>query len=64
VSRSTRADPAAFLESADLNQGSWWPEYVAWLAERSGTKKDAPDSLGGAGMPPLEPAPGGYVLEH
>ena len=58
-----RAEPGQ-AATHHLNQGSWWPEYVAWLAERSGTKKDAPDSLGGAGMPPLEPAPGGYVLEH
>jgi len=58
------ADPAAWADSAEQHTGSWWPDYVAWLAERSGKKKDAPDSLGGAGMVPLEPAPGSYVLQH
>ena len=52
------------LESAEQHTDSWWPDFVAWLGERSGEKKDAPDSLGGAGMAPLEPAPGTYVLEH
>ena len=57
-------DPAAWADSAKKHTGSWWPDYVAWLAERSGNKKDAPDSLGGAGMMPVEPAPGSYVLQH
>jgi len=57
-------DPAAWADSAEQHTGSWWPDYVAWLAERGGKKKDAPDSLGGAGMVPLEPAPGSYVLQH
>jgi hypothetical protein len=47
--------------SAEQGSGSWWPDYAAWLAERSGEKKDAPGSIGGAGMEPLEPAPGSYV---
>jgi poly[(R)-3-hydroxyalkanoate] polymerase subunit PhaC len=57
-------DPAAWVESAEKNADSWWPDFAAWLSERSGTKKAAPDSLGGAGMEPLAPAPGNYVLEH
>ena len=58
------ADPAAWVEAAERNSGSWWPDFVAWLGERSGNKKDAPETLGGAGLTPLEPAPGSYVLEH
>jgi len=58
------ADPAAWVETAEQNSGSWWPDFVAWLGERSGNKKDAPETLGGAGMAPLQPAPGSYVLEH
>jgi polyhydroxyalkanoate synthase subunit PhaC len=57
-------DPAAWVESAEKNADSWWPDFIAWLGERSGPKKAAPDSLGGAGMEPLAPAPGSYVLEH
>jgi poly(3-hydroxyalkanoate) synthetase len=57
-------DPAFWVESADRHTDSWWPDFVAWLGERSGEKKDAPAALGGAGMAPLEPAPGFYVLER
>ena len=56
-------DPAAWAEAAEKNKDSWWPDFVAWVAERSGDRKDAPDSPGGSGMPPIEPAPGSYVLE-
>jgi polyhydroxyalkanoate synthase subunit PhaC len=57
-------DPAFWTESAEQHSDSWWPDFVSWLGERSGKKKAAPEALGGAGMAPLEPAPGSYVLEH
>jgi polyhydroxyalkanoate synthase len=57
-------DPAFWLESADQHTDSWWPDFVSWLGERSGKKQAAPEVLGGAGMAPLEPAPGSYVLER
>jgi polyhydroxyalkanoate synthase len=57
-------DPAFWAESAEQHTDSWWPDFVAWLGERGGEKKDAPESLGGAGMSALEPAPGSYVREH
>jgi polyhydroxyalkanoate synthase len=57
-------DPEFWVESAERHTDSWWPDFVAWLGERSGEKKDAPAALGGAGMAPLEPAPGSYVLER
>ena len=57
-------DPEFWLESAEQHSDSWWPDFVAWLGERGGEKKDAPQSLGGAGMAPMEPAPGTYVLQH
>jgi polyhydroxyalkanoate synthase subunit PhaC len=56
-------DPEFWAESAEQQSDSWWPDFVSWLGERSGKKKDAPDTLGGAGMAPLEPAPGSYVRE-
>ncbi|MUL80242.1 alpha/beta fold hydrolase [Mycobacterium sp. CBMA247] len=58
------ADPEAWLKSAVKQPDSWWPDFAAWLADRSGNRKAAPDTLGGAGMEPMEPAPGSYVLEH
>jgi polyhydroxyalkanoate synthase subunit PhaC len=56
-------DPQQWLDSAEQHADSWWPDYVSWLAERSGSKVDAPKTLGGEGLPPLGPAPGSYVME-
>ncbi|OBH01116.1 poly(3-hydroxyalkanoate) polymerase [Mycobacterium sp. E2699] len=56
-------DPQQWLESSTQSSDSWWPDYVGWLDERSGPKVDAPKALGGEGLPPLGPAPGGYVME-
>jgi polyhydroxyalkanoate synthase subunit PhaC len=58
------SDPTAWLEQAEKKRDSWWPDFAAWLGERSGTKKQAPSSLGGTGMAAIEPAPGSYVREH
>ncbi len=56
-------DPQQWLESSQKSSDSWWPDYVKWLAERSGPEVDAPKALGGEGLPPLGPAPGSYVME-
>ena len=53
-----------WLAQAETVQGSWWADYTAWLADRSGEMKDAPRKLGSAKFPPLDPAPGTYVLER
>jgi polyhydroxyalkanoate synthase subunit PhaC len=57
-------DPAAWLQTAEKSTDSWWPDFVAWLGQRGGAKKPAPATLGGAGMAPMEPAPGSYVLQR
>jgi polyhydroxyalkanoate synthase subunit PhaC len=56
-------DPQQWLDSAQKFSDSWWPDYVQWLAERSGREVDAPKALGADDLPPLGPAPGGYVME-
>jgi polyhydroxyalkanoate synthase subunit PhaC len=57
-------DPDAWLEAASSQVGSWWPEWDAWLAARSG-KPAAIPSMGAAaaGLKPLCAAPGTYVLQ-
>src|SRR5215210_6563338 len=51
-----------WLQSATRHDGSWWPDWTAWLTARSG-EKGKPPSLGSKKHPPLEDAPGTYVLE-
>jgi len=58
------SDPRVWLRTAQTAPGSWWPDYSAWLAERSGGRKDRPPGLGGEGFPPQEAAPGTYVLDR
>jgi polyhydroxyalkanoate synthase len=55
--------PEQWLDSAQQFADSWWPDYVGWLGERSGSEVDAPKTLGGEDLPPLGPAPGSYVME-
>jgi polyhydroxyalkanoate synthase len=55
--------PDEWLESADNQQDSWWPDYAAWLAQRSGSDKAAPEVLGTSELVPLTAAPGSYVRE-
>jgi polyhydroxyalkanoate synthase subunit PhaC len=55
------ADPHAWVAQADMRQGSWWPDYVTWLAQRSGESKPAPRALGSRSFRPTAKAPGSYV---
>src|SRR6266851_2659700 len=52
-----------WMEGATRHDGSWWSDWLAWLGLRSGQRVALP-SLGSADHPPLEPAPGSYVLER
>ena len=63
VNDALPADADEWLAGATMARGSWWEDWTAWLGERSGDERDAPAALGAAGHPPLEPAPGTYVLE-
>ena len=60
----TPPDPAQWQAQASTVKGSWWPDYSAWLAERSGGQKARPRALGRGAFQPLAPAPGTYVLDH
>jgi len=53
-------DPKAWLAGATQKEGSWWPDWAAWLAKRSGKKVPARDPSNGR-LKPIEDAPGSYV---
>ena len=54
--------PEDWRAGATKHEGSWWPRWGAWLAERSGPKIPA-RRPGDSTHPPLCPAPGIYVLK-
>jgi polyhydroxyalkanoate synthase len=57
-------DPDAWQASAERKDGSWWPEWIAWLQERSGEPM-CPPRIGApeTGFSILGDAPGTYVLQ-
>ncbi|KAB0542160.1 PHA/PHB synthase family protein [Kerstersia gyiorum] len=56
------ADPDLWLQAATQHAGSWWPDWLAWLAPHGGRQRRAPQKLGNTRYKPLEPAPGRYVM--
>ena len=58
-------DPDAWFDATPKRDGSWWPEWVRWLDARSSAERTPPPITGRpeAGLAPLAPAPGTYVLE-
>ena len=58
------ADVDDWLKGTEEVAGSWWPYWMEWVQQRSGKLKPAPTALGSKAHPPLEPAPGLYVLEQ
>jgi len=57
------AQAQAWREQATRHAGSWWPYWLGWIKARSGDMRSAPAALGSARHPPLEAAPGRYVME-
>lgn len=53
----------AWLEGAQEKPGSWWPDWDAWLKQRSTGTIPAPAKPGNETYPVIEPAPGRYVKE-
>ena len=56
-------DPDDWLEGADFHEGSWWPEWDAWLSPRSGKLVEARIPGSTESHPALAAAPGTYVTE-
>ena len=58
-------DPETYLATAPRKDGSWWPEWAAWLAARSGAAVEPPEmGAARAGYAPRCDAPGTYVLQQ
>ncbi len=53
---------AAWLAGAKKHEGSWWGDWTKWLDARSGKRIPAA-AVGSAAYPPIQDAPGSYVLE-
>ena len=62
LARSLPASSKAWLEAAEEVPGSWWPVWSEWLGEHAGGMVAAPKQLGSKQYPPIEAAPGRYVL--
>lgn len=57
-------DPDRYLKEAPRKNGSWWPDWAAWLAKKSGAPVVPPPmGVAAAGHAPLCDAPGTYVLQ-
>ena len=50
----------SWMENATEHQGSWWPDWKAWITAKSGKKIKARQP-GDGKLKPLEDAPGSYV---
>jgi len=57
-------DPQTWQAETPSREGSWWPEWQAWLAGHS-TARIPPPSMGAPkkGYPPRQEAPGSYVRQ-
>jgi polyhydroxyalkanoate synthase len=57
-------DAQAWQRLAAKHAGSWWPHWLDWIKARAGELAPAPAAPGSADYPPLDPAPGRYVMER
>ena len=55
------SDPRAWYYDARHVEGSWWPQWLAWIQQRSGVQRETLTALGNQNYPPMEAAPGTYV---
>jgi polyhydroxyalkanoate synthase len=62
VAEDLAPDADAFLAQTPKLPGSWWLDWDAWLAARSGAMRRAPSSLGNRRFRAQAKAPGTYVL--
>jgi polyhydroxyalkanoate synthase len=58
-------DPETWQALTPKHEDSWWPAWQDWLGRHSSSRISMP-SLGSSesGYPPLDDAPGTYVLQE
>ena len=56
-------DPEVWFSTAMEQPGSWWTDWIKWLAPFGGAQKVASDNFGNAKYKVIERAPGRYVQE-
>jgi polyhydroxyalkanoate synthase len=61
VNKELPADADSWLDSAELELGSWWQYWFEWLQSRSLGMKRAPKKMGNKQFPAGRAAPGSYV---
>ncbi|MWV15291.1 class II poly(R)-hydroxyalkanoic acid synthase [Pseudomonas sp. L-22-4S-12] len=54
-------DHRAWYYDAKKQEGSWWPEWLAWTQQRSGERRETVLNIGNSKYPAMEAAPGTYV---
>ena len=54
-------DPQEWRDDAGERSASWWEDWTPWIEERAGGRR-TPPSTGSTAHPPLQDAPGSYVL--
>jgi polyhydroxyalkanoate synthase len=57
-------DPDAWRAAATEHRDSWWGHWLEWVRARGGPMRPAPERLGSRRHPPMEAAPGTYVLDQ
>jgi polyhydroxyalkanoate synthase len=61
---SNPPNPDDWFAASQVTAGSWWPNWLTWIAARSGEQRGVDDRRpGGAEFPSLGSAPGSYVIE-
>ncbi|WP_220816132.1 class II poly(R)-hydroxyalkanoic acid synthase [Pseudomonas paralcaligenes] len=55
------SDPRAWYYDAEKKDGSWWPQWLEWIQQRSGEQRETIFSVGSNKYPAMEAAPGIYV---
>ena len=56
------ADPQEWIAGATLQEGTWWQDWIEWIATRAGAMIDPPRQMGSTTYPILCDAPGTFVL--